>query len=189
MRSYNNLFDIRLKGVNKMQEITDGSAKFRIVDKRMKARATGIVNKKFLGNIGFVTPHIGTVVAEIVGYTEEGYRRVKFTVQCACIDSGTNTTEFRWLNFYNSSIGIATAYLDRYPASRFVRHELLTYPMMYCDVLAKEEKGYGVYVELSDGFVYLSRMYTSDGKIGNYPNSMLKQGNCIFEFISDFTNE
>ena len=55
--------------------------------------------------------------------------------------------------------------------------------MMYCDVLAKEEKGYGVYVELSDGFVYLSRMYTSDGKIGNYPNSMLKQGNCIFEFI------
>ena len=172
-----------------MQEITDGSAKFRIVDKRMKARATGIVNKKFLENIGFVTPHIGTVVAEIVGYTEEGYRRVKFTVQCACIDSGTNTTEFRWLNFYNSSIGIATAYLDRYPASRFVRHELLTYPMMYCDVLAKEEKGYGVYVELSDGFVYLSRMYTSDGKIGNYPNSMLKQGNYIFEFISDFTNE
>lgn len=170
-------------------EVNDGSAKFRIVDKRMKARATGIVNKKFLGDIGFVTQHIGTVVAEIVGYTEEGYRRVKFTVQCSCIDTGTNTTEFRWLNFYNNSIGIATAYFDKYPQSKFVKHELLTYPMMYCDVLTKEEKGYGAYVELSGGFVNLSRMYTADGKIGMYPNSMLKTGSCMFEFISDFTNE
>lgn len=170
-------------------EVNDGSAKFRIVDKRMKARATGIVNKKFLGDIGFVTQHIGTVVAEIVGYTEEGYRRVKFTVQCSCIDTGTNTTEFRWLNFYNNSIGIATAYFDKYPESKFVKHELLTYPMMYCDVLTKEEKGYGAYVELSGGFVNLSRMYTADGKIGMYPNSMLKTGSCMFEFISDFTNE
>lgn len=170
-------------------EVNDGSAKFRIVDKRMKARATGIVNKKFLWDIGFVTHHIGTVVAEIVGYTEEGYRRVKFTVQCSCIDTGTNTTEFRWLNFYNNSIGIATAYFDKYPESKFVKHELLTYPMMYCDVLTKEEKGYGAYVELSGGFVNLSRMYTADGKIGMYPNSMLKTGSCMFEFISDFTNE
>ena len=170
-------------------EVNDGSAKFRIVDKRMKARATGIVNKEFLSNIGYVTPHIGIVIAEIVGYTEEGHRRVKFTVQCACTTVGTNETEFNWLNFYSDGVGIATAYFDKYPESKFVKHELLTYPMMYCDVLTKEEKGYGAYVELSGGFVNLSRMYTADGKIGMYPNSMLKTGSCMFEFISDFTNE
>lgn len=170
-------------------EVNDGSAKFRIVDKRMKARATGIVNKEFLSNIGYVTPYIGIVIAEIVGYTEEGHRRVKFTVQCACTTVGTNETEFNWLNFYSDGVGIATAYLDKYPASKFIKHELLVYPMIYCDVLTKEEKGYGAYVELSGGFVNLSRMYTADGKIGMYPNSMLKTGSCMFEFISDFTNE
>lgn len=176
------------------EEVNIGTETGKIVspktlDTKIKAMFTGIVNKKFLGDIGFVTHHIGTVVAEIVGYTEEGYRRVKFTVQCSCIDTGTNTTEFRWLSFYNNSIGIATAYFDKYPQSKFVKHELLTYPMMYCDVLTKEEKGYGAYVELSGGFVNLSRMYTADGKIGMYPNSMLKTGSCMFEFISDFTNE
>lgn len=159
------------------------------VDKGLKARATGIVNKKFLGNIGFTTPHIGTVIAEIIGYTEEGHRRVRFTVQCACTEPGTNATEFKWLNLYSSSIGIATAYLDKYPQSKFIKHESLVYPMIYCDMLTKEEKGYGAYIELSDGFVHLSRMYTGDGKIGMYPNSILRTGNCMFAFISDFTNE
>lgn len=148
-----------------------------------------IVNKKFIDNIGYVTPHISTVFAEIVGHTAEGYRRVKFTVQCACTEMGTNTTEFKWLNFYNNSIGIATAYFDKYPVSKFIRHETLVYPMIYCNVISEEAKGYGAYIELSNDCVHLSRMYTRDGKIGMYPNSALKPGNCMFEFISDFTNE
>lgn len=176
------------------EEVNIGTETGKIVspktlDTKIKAMFTGIVNKEFLSNIGYVTPHIGIVIAEIVGYTEEGHRRVKFTVQCACTTVGTNETEFNWLNFYSDGVGIATAYLDKYPASKFIKHELLVYPMIYCDVLTKEEKGYGAYVELSGGFVNLSRMYTADGKIGMYPNSMLKTGSCMFEFISDFTNE
>lgn len=152
-------------------------------------KQTGFVNKKTISALGYVTPHIGTVFAEIVGYTAEGYRRVKFTVQCACIEESTKTTEFKWLNFYNNSIGIATAYFDKYPVSKFIRHETLVNPMIYCNVISEEAKGYGAYVELSNDCVHLSRMYTIDGKIGMYPNSALKPGTCMFEFISDFTNE
>lgn len=176
------------------EEVNIGTETGKIVspktlDTKIKAMFTGIVNKEFLSNIGYVTPHIGIVIAEIVGYTEEGHRRVKFTVQCACTEMGTNTTEFKWLNFYNNSIGIATAYFDKYPVSKFIRHETLVYPMIYCNVISEEAKGYGAYIELSNDCVHLSRMYTRDGKIGMYPNSALKPGNCMFEFISDFTNE
>lgn len=172
-----------------MQTITDGSATFRVRKQARQEYYTGVVNKKTLTSVGYVTPHKAIVTAEIIGYTADNLRRVKFDIIGVCVEKGTNSTEFKWLNFVTGDVGISSVYTDVHPQSEFVKIENDQVPINNCGCLTQEKRAYGAIATIMKEAISIGRVYTTNMDIGSYPNSELIVGGFSFSFIADFTNK
>ena len=150
---------------------------------------TGAVNKKTLTSVGYVTPHKAIVTAEIIGYTADNLRRVKFDIIGVCVEKGTNSTEFKWLNFVTGDVGISSVYTDVHPQSEFVKIENDQVPINNCGCLTQEKRAYGAIATIVKEAISIGRVYTTNMDIGSYPNSELIVGGFSFSFIADFTNK
>lgn len=150
---------------------------------------TGAVNKKTLTSVGYVTPHKAIVTAEIIGYTADNLRRVKFDIIGVCVEKGTNSTEFKWLNFVTGDVGISSVYTDVHPQSEFVKIENDQVPINNCGCLTQEKRAYGAIATIGKEAISIGRVYTTNMDIGSYPNSELIVGGFSFSFIADFTNK
>lgn len=150
---------------------------------------TGAVNKKKLTSVGYVTPHKAIVTAEIIGYTADNLRRVKFDIIGVCVEKGTNSTEFKWLNFVTGDVGISSVYTDVHPQSEFVKIENDQVPINNCGCLMQEKRAYGAIATIVKEAISIGRVYTTNMDIGSYPNSELIVGGFSFSFIADFTNK
>ena len=150
---------------------------------------TGAVNKKTLTSVGYVTPHKAIVTAEIIGYTADNLRRVKFDIIGVCVEKGTNSTELKWLNFVTGDVGISSVYTDVHPQSEFVKIENDQVPINNCGCLTQEKRAYGAIATIVKEAISIGRVYTTNMDIGSYPNSELIVGGFSFSFIADFTNK